>query len=60
MSKLYKSWQQYPMSEWRWPNFSPQEVASKGEGELLIDTGSMDKLQALRTALATRLRRNRT
>ena len=51
MSKLYKSWQQYPMSEWGWPNFSPQEVASKGEGELLIDPGSMDKLQALRTAL---------
>ena len=51
MSKLYASWQQYPMSEWRWPNFSPQELASKGEGELLIDPGSMDRLQALRTAL---------
>jgi hypothetical protein len=27
-----------------------QETASKGEGELLIAAGSMDKLQALRTA----------
>lgn len=51
MSKLYRSWRDFPMSEWRWPNFSPQEVASKGEGELLIDEASMDKLQALRTAL---------
>ncbi|KFC62791.1 putative exported protein [Devosia sp. LC5] len=51
MSKLYSSWQRFPMSEWRWPNFSPQEIASKGEGELLIDEASMDKLQALRTAL---------
>lgn len=51
MSKLYRSWRDFPMAEWRWPNFSPQEVASKGEGELLIDAPSMDKLQALRTAL---------
>lgn len=51
MSKLYSSWQRFPMSEWRWPNFSPQEIASKREGELLIDEASMDKLQALRTAL---------
>ena len=51
MSKLYKSWQQFPMSEWRWPNFSPQEMASKREGELLIDEASMDKLQKLRNVL---------
>lgn len=38
-----------PMSERRWPSFSPQ-VARKGEAELLIDPGSMDKLHALQTA----------
>lgn len=51
MSKVYKTWRDFPLGDWRWPNFSPQEVASKGEGELLIDPDSMDKLQALRTAL---------
>lgn len=51
MSKLYRNWRDFPLAEWRWPNFSPQEMASKGEGELLIDPVSMDKLQALRTAL---------
>lgn len=51
MSKLYKSWHDFPMSEWRWPNFSPQELASKREGELLIDEAAMDKLQKLRTIL---------
>lgn len=51
MSKLYASWRDFPMAEWRWPNFSPQEMASKGEGELLIDEPSMDKLQALRILL---------
>lgn len=49
--KVYKTWQQFPLSEWRWPNFSPQEMASKREGELLIDEAAMDKLQKLRTAL---------
>lgn len=51
MSKLYASWHDFPMAEWRWPDFSPQELASKREGELLIDETSMDRLQALRTAL---------
>jgi len=51
MSKVYRSWQDFPMDQWRWPSFSPQELASKGEGELLIDEDSMDKLQALRNVL---------
>lgn len=51
MSKVYRTWQSFPLSAWKWPNFSPQEIASKGEGELMIDEASMDKLQALRTAL---------
>lgn len=51
MSKVYKTWQSFPMSEWRWPNFSPQEMASKREGELMIDPDAMDKLQKLRNTL---------
>lgn len=50
--KVYKNWSLYPMSEWRWPAFSPQEMASRGEGELLIDPVAMDRLQALRTKLS--------
>jgi zinc D-Ala-D-Ala carboxypeptidase len=51
MSKVYATWQHFPMSEWRWPNFSPQEMASKREGELMIDEAAMDKLQKLRNIL---------
>lgn len=51
MGKVYKTWQDFPMREWRWPNFSPQELASKREGELMIDEGAMDKLQKLRALL---------
>lgn len=43
---------QYPSANWRWPNFAPRELASKREGELLIDPASMDKLQTLRDDLA--------
>lgn len=37
---------------WRWPAFSPQEIACRGTGKLRIDPAAMDKLQALRTRLA--------
>lgn len=33
----------------RWPNFSPTELASRGNGELLINYKALDSLQRLRT-----------
>jgi hypothetical protein len=39
------------MSEWRWPNFSPEEMACRGTGRLMIVPSAMDKLQALRDKL---------
>ena len=42
----------YPAANWRWPNFTAREMASKREGELLIDPPSMDRLQTLRNNLA--------
>lgn len=49
--QIYKHYSDFPTDQWRWPNFSPQEMASKGEGELGIDPDAMDKLQALRARL---------
>lgn len=37
-----------PLDQWRWPNFTPYELRSKGDGKVMIDPASMDKLQALR------------
>ena len=51
MSKVYKNWAVFPMSAWAWPSFSPQELACRGTGQLMVDEASMDKLQALRTML---------
>lgn len=36
---------------WRWPNFSPAEIACRGTGKLLINAEALDKLQALRDKL---------
>jgi hypothetical protein len=51
MGKVYANWSDYPMNEWRWPNFSPRELACKGTGSLMLDPAAMDRLQALRTRL---------
>ena len=51
MNTIYKSWKDYPKSEWRWPSFSPEELACRGTGKLLIVPEAMDKLQALRDRL---------
>lgn len=38
----------YPADQWHWENFTPEEMACNGDGLLMIDGDSMDKLQALR------------
>ena len=49
--KVYNHWSEFPMDQWRWKNFSPQEMACRGTGKLAIDERSMDMLQALRDEL---------
>ena len=38
-------------SAWRWPSFSPAEIACRGTGAIKINTEAMDKLQSLRNRL---------
>lgn len=47
----YSDWKAVPANTWRWPNFSPRELACKGTGSIFIDEDALDKLQALRTQL---------
>lgn len=47
----YKHWRDVPESTWRWPNFSPAEIACRGTGSLRINEEALDKLQALRDRL---------
>jgi len=48
---FYSHWRDLPESTWRWPNFSPAEIACRGTGKLLINERALDKLQALRDLL---------
>lgn len=43
------------LAEWRWPNFTPAEMACKGSGRLLIVPEFMDRLQRLRDVYGRRM-----
>ena len=48
---FYSHWRDVPEGTWRWPNFSPGEIACRGTGKLLVNEAALDRLQALRDAL---------
>ena len=48
---FYTHCRDVPASAWRWPNFSPAEIASRGTGQLLVNEAALDALQALRVRL---------
>ena len=50
-TNFYNHWRDVPDTAWRWPNFSPAEIACRGTGKLLINEAALDKLQALRDRL---------
>jgi hypothetical protein len=47
----YAHFRDVPESVWRWPSFSPAEIACRGTGTIKINTEAMDKLQSLRNRL---------
>ena len=47
----YAHYRDLPDSAWRWPSFSPAEIACRGTGAIKINTEAMDKLQSLRNRL---------
>jgi hypothetical protein len=48
---FYTHWRDVPAAAWRWPNFSPAEIACRGTGKLLVNAAALDRLQALRDRL---------
>lgn len=50
-----KHWREVDLAAWRWTNFSPAELASKGDGSIKLSCASLDKLQALREWLGVPL-----
>ena len=47
----YAHFRDVPESAWRWPSFSPAEIACRGTGAIKINSEAMDKLQFLRNRL---------
>ncbi len=47
----YAHFHDVPEAAWRWPSFSPAEIACRGTGAIKINTEAMDKLQSLRNRL---------
>ncbi len=48
-------WRGVPEKLWRWPNFSPEEIACRGDGKIQINEAALDALQALRARLGVPL-----
>ena len=51
MPRFYRHYSAVAPGDWRWPNFSPAEIACRGTGRLLVHEGALDALQALRDRL---------
>jgi zinc D-Ala-D-Ala carboxypeptidase len=47
-TNYFTDWRGVPEKLWRWPNFSPEEIACRGDGKIQINEAALDKLQALR------------
>jgi zinc D-Ala-D-Ala carboxypeptidase len=47
----YPHWRNVPRELWRWPNFSPEEIACRGTGKILINELALDRLQHLRSII---------
>jgi hypothetical protein len=55
----YEHWSEYPMHLWDWPDFTPEEIASRTvvnggrgpKGPLLLNFDALDKLQELRSLI---------
>lgn len=50
-NREFASWKLFPREYWKWKNFSPQEIACRGDGKLMVDEHAMDLLQKLRERL---------
>jgi hypothetical protein len=49
--RTFRHYRDVPDSLWRWPNFSPAEIACRGTGSLKLHAQALDRLQALRDRL---------
>ncbi|SEP03198.1 Peptidase M15 [Salinihabitans flavidus] len=49
--RTFRHYRNVPERVWRWPDFSPAEIACRGTGQFKLHPEAMDRLQALRDRL---------
>lgn len=49
--RTFRHFRDVSARDWRWPSFSPAEIACRGTGQLKLHPEALDKLQALRDRL---------
>ena len=49
--RSFRHFRDVPAALWRWPDFSPAEIACRGTGRLKLHPAALDRLQALRDRL---------
>lgn len=49
--RIFWHFSDVPERDWRWPNFSPAEIACRCTGQIKLHPEALDKLQALRDRL---------
>lgn len=54
-TQYFADWRDVPETLWRWPDFSPEEIACRGDGKIEINEAALDLLQALRDRLGVPL-----
>lgn len=54
----FDHWTKVPADFWRWPNFTPEEIACRGTGKVGVDPEAMDRLQRLRDLIGSPLMLN--
>ena len=49
--RTFRHFRDVPETLWRWPNFTPAEIACRGTGQIKLHPEALDKLQTLRERL---------
>lgn len=56
--RAFRHYTEIPPDYWRWGYFAPQEIASRGDGSIVVVEEALDALMAVREALGIPMRIN--
>ncbi len=45
-NEFFGHWSQIPYGFWKWKNFTPKEIACKGNGSIMVDFDAMTRFKS--------------